>query len=70
MVSSDRLALQKVSDARSAEIDRLCRALKAIVDLHREHGPTENGIHVCAHCRRSWPCTTIVLIDEMEAEGA
>lgn len=57
-----REAVAVLVDATPALVDeiRQRRAQRqAVLALHREHGPTRNGIHCCLEDRDSWPCKTV-----------
>lgn len=38
--------------------------LEEIKSIHREHGPSGNGIHICIEDKESWPCRTISIITD------
>jgi hypothetical protein len=68
----DDVGGQAVRTAHHHEIDRLCRALQAITELHTTGGMATvdyAAAPYCSHCGHNWPCPTTQVIEEMEADG-
>lgn len=67
LVGGDIAALiAEIEELRGLHIDgckqtvtQLRAQRQAVLDLHREHGPTSNGIHCCLNDRQNWPCETV-----------
>jgi hypothetical protein len=54
--------LEREIESLRAALDAALTTIEALRNIHREHGPTSNGMHCCTADREEWPCRTITIL--------